>query len=102
MAYLIAKRRSALRVLRMKRSMPGGIFLPSSVESCGCDHGISSTEEDVCPSSPKKKRSMIMAVLLPSPVKSCGGDHSLLEKRRFALPTPKRTRTTMATSLLPQ
>ena len=57
------------------------IFLLSSVESCGCEHGISSREEEFCSSSPKNERSMTMAIFLPASVESCGGDHGLLEER---------------------
>ena len=51
------------------------IFFHTSVESCGGDHGISSTEEGVCPSSPKKEGVMTMVIYFPSSVESCGGDH---------------------------
>ena len=51
------------------------IFFHTSVESCGGDHGISSREEGVWPSSSKRERSMTMAIFLPSLVQSCGGDH---------------------------
>ena len=92
MAYLLEKGRSALLVLRINAVCSGPSFLPSSVESCGCDHGISSTEEEACPSSRKNERSMAMSIFLLSPVESCGGDHGLLERRRFALPTAKKKR----------
>ena len=47
------------------------IFFHTSVQSCGGDHGISSREKGVWPSSTKKEKSMTMAILLPSLVKSC-------------------------------
>ena len=53
------------------------IFFLSSVESCGCEHGVSSREEDVCSSSPKKEWSMTLAIFLPASVESCGGDHGI-------------------------
>ena len=62
------------------------IFLPSSVESCGFGHGISSREEEFCPSSPKNERSMTMAVLLPSSVGSCGGGHGISFRDGGGLP----------------
>ena len=52
------------------------IFFLSSVESCGGGNGISSKEEEVCPSSLKKEGSMTMAIFLPSSVESCRGGHS--------------------------
>ena len=36
--------------------MTMGIFFLASVESCGGSHGLSSKEEEVCHSSPKKER----------------------------------------------
>ena len=38
------------------------IFFLSSVESCGSGHGISSREEEVWPSSPKKEGVMTMVI----------------------------------------
>ena len=61
------------------------IFLISSVESYGCEHGISSREEEVCSSRPKKEWGMTMAIFLPASVESCGGDHGLLEKGEVCL-----------------
>ena len=52
-------------------------FFHPSVESCGDDHGVSSREEGVRPSSPKKERSMTMGIFLPSSVKSCVGGHGI-------------------------
>ena len=41
--------------LKKERAMTMVIFFHTSVESCGGGHGISSREEGVCPSSPKKE-----------------------------------------------
>ena len=70
------------------------IFFHTSVESCGDGHGISSREEEVCPSGPKKEGLMTMASCLPSLVESCGGGlcPHLLEKRRSALLALRRRR----------
>ena len=57
------------------------IVFQTSIESCGGDHGMSSKQEGVWPSSSKKERSMtsreeaVMAYLL--------------KKRRSALPIPR-------------
>ena len=77
------------------------IFSFSSVESCGFGHGISSGEEEVCPSSPKKERSMTMAIFLPSSVGSCGGGHGISsrEEEVCSLLPKKKRRMTMATLL---
>ena len=66
MEDLLEKRRSALPIPKTQREMTLATFLPSSVESCGGDHGISSREEEVWPWSPKKEKSMTMAIFLPA------------------------------------
>ena len=53
------------------------IFFKTSVESCGGGHGISSCEEGVCPSSPKKEKVMTMATILLPLVESREGGHGL-------------------------
>jgi len=58
------------------------IFFLSSIESCGGGHGISSREEEVCPSSPKNERSMTMVIFIPSLVESCGDDHGISSRER--------------------
>ena len=63
------------------------IFFLASVESCEDDYGISSREEEVWPSSPKKERSRTMAIFLPSSVKSCGSDHGISSKEEEVLPS---------------
>jgi len=55
MAHLLEKRGSALLVLR-RGVMTMVISFLSSVGGCGGGHGISSKEEEVCHSSPKKER----------------------------------------------
>ena len=65
MADLLEKRRSALPTPKQERRITMVIFLHSSVESCGGGHGISSREDEVWPSSPKKERSRTMAIFLP-------------------------------------
>ena len=60
---------------KKERSMTMVIFLPSSVESRGCGHGISSREEGVYASSRKKEVVMTMVIFFLSSVESCGGDH---------------------------
>ena len=62
MAYLLEKRRSALATPKKKRRVTIVNFVLSSVESCEGGNGISSREEEVCPSSPQKERSMTMAI----------------------------------------
>ena len=52
----------------------------SSVKSCGGGPGISSREEEVCPSSLEKERSTTMAILLLYSVRSCGGGHSIYSR----------------------
>ena len=39
--------------------------------------GISSREEEVCPSNPNNERVMTMVIFLPSAVESCGGSHGI-------------------------
>ena len=53
------------------------MVIPLSLESCGGGHGISSREEEVCPSSPKKEGVMTMVIFFPSSVESCGGGHGI-------------------------
>ena len=57
-----------------------GHLPPPTEESCGGHQGRSSTEEEVCLSSPKNERSMTMAIFVLSPVESCECDHRLLEE----------------------
>ena len=63
------------------------IFLPSLVQSCGGGHGISSREEEVCSSYPKKKRRLTVAIFLFSSVESREGGpglrHHLRKRRRL-------------------
>ena len=68
------------------------IFFHTSVESCGRGHGISSREEEVCPSSPKTEEVMTMVIFFHSSVDSCGGGHVIyiLQKRRSALQVLRR------------
>ena len=63
-------------------------FLPSSVESCGGGHWISSREEEACPSSPQKERVMTMVTFLPSSVETCerAMAYAIIFWRRGGLP----------------
>ena len=82
--------------------MTMAILLPSSVESCRGDRGITSKEEEVCPSSPKNDKSVTMAILLPSSVESCGGDHGIPSKGEEVCPSsPKNDKSMTMAILLP-
>ena len=63
------------------------ILFLSPVKSCGGGHGISSKEEEVCPSSPKKERSMAMVIFLPSSIESCGGGHGICSREGKVCPS---------------
>ena len=65
------------------------IFLPSSVVSCGGVHGISSSEEEVCPSGPKKDRAMTTVIFLQSSVESCGGENGISSREEVGPSSPK-------------
>ena len=128
MAYLLEKRGSGLLVLKGKEYDNGHLSPFFSRELWRWPMPSSSSEEEVCPSSPKKETVETMVIFFHSSVESCGGDHGissreegvwpsrskrersttmamvieyLLKKRRSALPTPReKGRMTMATFLL--
>ena len=56
------------------------IFFHTSVECCGGGHGISSKEEEVWHSSPKKETVETMVIFFLSSVESCGRGHGILSK----------------------
>ena len=74
------------------RGMPMAIILPSSVESCGGGHGISSKEEEVCHSGPKEGV-VTMVIFFHTSVESCGGGHSISSKKEEVChSSPKKDR----------
>ena len=63
------------------------MVIPLSLEICGGGLGISSREEEVCPSSPKNERSMTWVIFLLPSVESCGGDHGISSREEEVCPS---------------
>ena len=92
-SYLLDKEDKCHSSSKKERSMTMVTFILSSVESCGDDHGISSREEGVWPSSPKEEQydHGHLPTFLNRELWN-GRCHHLLEKRMSALLVLKRRR----------
>ena len=60
----------------------------------------SSTEEEVCPSSPKKEGAMTMVIFFLSSVWSCGGDHGTSSREKEVCPSSHKKEEVMTMVIL--